>query len=36
MSDFTTAARPYAKAIYEIAFEAQKQDSQALESWSDA
>ncbi len=31
MSDFTTAARPYAKAVYDIAAEADE-----LESWGDA
>jgi len=31
MSDFTTAARPYANAVYDIAIEAS-----ALESWGDA
>ena len=36
MSDFTTAARPYAKAVYDTAFESQQQDPQALDSWSDA
>jgi F-type H+-transporting ATPase subunit delta len=36
MSDFTTAARPYAKAVYDLAFEGQEQDPQVLDSWSDA
>ena len=36
MSEFTTAARPYAKAVYDTAFESQQQDSQALDSWGDA
>ena len=31
MSDFTTAARPYANAVYDLA-----KESGALESWSDA
>ena len=31
MSDFTTAARPYANAVYDIAFE-----TSSLESWGDA
>ena len=31
MSDFTTAARPYANAVYDLAHE-----SSSLDSWSDA
>jgi len=36
MTDFTTAARPYANATYDIASEAAKKDKAAFESWSDA
>lgn len=35
MSDFTTAARPYANAVYDIANETHA-DNAALDSWSDA
>lgn len=34
MTDFTTAARPYAKAVYDLASGAQ--DSAALDAWGDA
>jgi F-type H+-transporting ATPase subunit delta len=36
MADFTTAARPYAKAVYDLASESQKVDNTALDSWGDA
>ena len=31
MSDFTTAARPYARAVYQLA-----QETSSVESWGDA
>jgi F-type H+-transporting ATPase subunit delta len=36
MSDFTTAARPYANAVFDLANQANALDSEALNSWSDA
>ncbi len=36
MTDFTTAARPYANAVYDTASEANAIDSSSIESWSDA
>ncbi len=36
MADFTTAARPYAKAVYDLASQAQKEDNAGLDSWGDA
>ncbi|PCJ85018.1 MAG: F0F1 ATP synthase subunit delta [Thiotrichaceae bacterium] len=36
MADSTTAARPYAKAVYDLASQNQKEDSKNLDSWNDA
>ncbi|HHO59053.1 MAG TPA: F0F1 ATP synthase subunit delta [Thiotrichales bacterium] len=36
MSDYTTAARPYANAVYDLAAEQSAKDSGALQSWGDA
>ena len=36
MSDYTTAARPYANAVYDLAAEQSAKDSSALQSWGDA
>ncbi len=34
MSDLTTVARPYAKAVFELAIETSKTDSQSLKRWA--
>jgi len=36
MADFTTAARPYANAVYDIASETGADNKSSLDSWSDA
>ncbi len=36
MADFSTTARPYAHAIYELAAQQAKSDSTSLQSWADA